>query len=442
MVGTIDLTEPEQYGYPLPLNDEVMLGEEMTVRFTEDLDCSFPYKFDLEMTITGPSQSPSESQSPSKSPIPESDTNGEGDSNNEENNPNSGPEQPEEPESDPDEEQDSNPDENVSQNTDFVIKKNAGLHVICEGREIKFQVDYAFGLSAAQINGQEFTVELGKIDKIGLESQSYIADKNGNKVNPLKPNIRFTKRFAPINLSESSTEFRLLRKSNDMDCSDASRDDHQRLLRSELMTLTDSGGEDRFEISSVFCDKNRSSLSAKVKILPSTKGRRFLKGSDIDVATADDLYNSLHYALKSNLKRRKLSDGTVFSVHDVRIIPSLEDMEIYSKANPEMVEDVQPKNPIDEEDARLGRMEKNFEEKMENERDLEIHELKKELEKRDMEMKTEMELLQKQNMEMIRRLGESSNVNSDGGRMFFIQLFIILGCLSVFGAAILFASRR
>jgi hypothetical protein len=59
-----------------------------------------------------------------------------------------------------------------------------------------------------------------------------------------------------------------------------------------------------------------------------------------------------------------------------------------------------------------------------------------------MKMKAEMELLQKQNMEMIRRLGESSNVKSDDGRMFFIQFFIILGCLSVFGAAIFFASRR
>lgn len=439
LVGTIDFTRPEQYGYPLPLKDEVMLGEEMTVRFTEDLDCSSPYTFDLEMTITGPSQSPSLSPSLSQSPSRES-----------EGNPESDPVDPEwEPESDVDGEGDPNPDENVSQNTDFVIKKNAGLHVMCEGREIKFQVDYASGLSAAQINGQEFTVELGKI---GGDSVSYIADINGNQVDPLVPNIRFTKRFASINLSRSATEFRFLRKSHDVDCSNKSSEDHRRLLRSDLMTLAASRGEDRFEISSVLCDRKRSMLSAQVKILPSSEGgRRFLKGSDVDTATSDDLFTSLHSVLKSNSKRRKLNDGAIFSVHDVRIIPSLEDMEMYSKSNPEMVENIQPKNPIHEEDARLEmeRMEKDLKEEMEKEKNVEINELKKELEKRDIEMKTEMELLQKQNMEMqkqnmemIRRLGESSNVNSDDGRMFFFQLFIILGCLSVFGAAIFFASRR
>lgn len=427
LVGTIDFTRPEQYGYPLPLKDEVMLGEEMTVRFTEDLDCSSPYTFDLEMTITGPSPSPS------LSPSRESD---------EEGNPESDPVDPDlEPESDIDGEGDPNPEENGSQNADYVIRKDAGLHVICEGREIKFQVDYAFGLSAAQINGQEFIVELGKI---GGDSVSYIADTNGNQVDPLVPNIRFTKRFASINLSRSSTEFRFLRKSNDMDCSNKSSEDHHRLLRSDLMTLAASRGEDRFEISSVFCDKKRSLLLAQVKILPSSEGgRRFLKGSDVDTSTADDLFTSLHSVLKSNSKRRKLDDGAVFSVHDVRIIPSLEDVEIYSKSNPETVENIQPKSPIHEEDARSEI------ERMEKEENVEINELKKDLEKRDMEqkkelieMKREMELLQKQNMEMIRRLGESSNVNSDDGKMFFIQFFIILGCLSVFGAAILFASRR
>ena len=68
ITGVIDFNPPEPYGYPQPIKDEVLLGQEMYVEFTEDLDCRTPFSFDIEMTIAGPTTSPSLSLSPSSSP--------------------------------------------------------------------------------------------------------------------------------------------------------------------------------------------------------------------------------------------------------------------------------------------------------------------------------------------------------------------------------------
>ena len=51
LIGAIDLTHPEQYGKALPLNDNVIVGEEVSVIFTEDLNCEKPYIFDIKVTI-------------------------------------------------------------------------------------------------------------------------------------------------------------------------------------------------------------------------------------------------------------------------------------------------------------------------------------------------------------------------------------------------------
>ena len=68
LTGAIDFNPPEPYGYPQPLTEEVLLGQEMYVEFTEDLDCRTPFSFDIEMTIAGPTTSPSLSLIPSSSP--------------------------------------------------------------------------------------------------------------------------------------------------------------------------------------------------------------------------------------------------------------------------------------------------------------------------------------------------------------------------------------
>ena len=51
LTGVIDLTRPEQYGKPLPFHDQVIIGEEMSVIFTEAIDCGIPYSFDIKVII-------------------------------------------------------------------------------------------------------------------------------------------------------------------------------------------------------------------------------------------------------------------------------------------------------------------------------------------------------------------------------------------------------
>ena len=51
--GVIDLTYPKQYGNALPLRDTVLVGEEITVVFTEALTCTKPYTFDIKLIIDG-----------------------------------------------------------------------------------------------------------------------------------------------------------------------------------------------------------------------------------------------------------------------------------------------------------------------------------------------------------------------------------------------------
>jgi hypothetical protein len=245
-------------------------------------------------------------------------------------------------------------------------------------------------------------------------------------------------------------------------------------LRSELSQFS-LQIDDRLNISDVFCDEKTSVLSAEVEIVPESNGRRLRKGWWSDDSTSSDIFESLKDALNNDksvgTEQRLLREGVSYSIRDIRVIPCKEDAEKYSiDVNSESDYSEHVEEDVDiamrnggnrelkqtENEDKLKSIEgallemrqmENLRDtklldEMEKEKNVEINELKKELEKRDMKMKAEIELLQKQNMEMIRRLGESSNVKSDDGRMFFIQFFIILGCLSVFGAAIFFASRR
>ena len=53
ITGVIDLSRPEQYGRALPLREDVIGDEEITVLFTEALDCSLPLSFDVELLDCG-----------------------------------------------------------------------------------------------------------------------------------------------------------------------------------------------------------------------------------------------------------------------------------------------------------------------------------------------------------------------------------------------------
>lgn len=97
--GVIDLSRPEQYGYALPLREDIIVGEEIVVVFTEDLDCTLPLSFDLQVTVEG---------------------------------------------------------------IDSVFSKNSNLLVRCEGRAIGFQIDLAF-VDPTLLIGRSFEVEIGAV---------------------------------------------------------------------------------------------------------------------------------------------------------------------------------------------------------------------------------------------------------------------------------------
>jgi len=51
ITGVYDVTPPKLFGKPLPLSDEILLGEELIFAFTEPLQCSKPFGFDVKMQI-------------------------------------------------------------------------------------------------------------------------------------------------------------------------------------------------------------------------------------------------------------------------------------------------------------------------------------------------------------------------------------------------------
>ena len=98
--GVIDVTKPERYGEPLPLRDEVLLGEEVAIVFTEPLDCGRPFTFEIAVDVIG-----------------------------------------------------------TNYNFD-----NGKLHLICEGRKIAFQIDPGQILEPELLMGKTFSVTLGSIN--------------------------------------------------------------------------------------------------------------------------------------------------------------------------------------------------------------------------------------------------------------------------------------
>ena len=98
--GVVDLTRPEQYGNPLPLRDTVLLGEEVTVVFTENIDCGRPFTFEIEVDVIGSTYK----------------------------------------------------------------FDNDNLHLVCEGRKISFQIDTTTILDLDDVVGKGFEVVLSSIN--------------------------------------------------------------------------------------------------------------------------------------------------------------------------------------------------------------------------------------------------------------------------------------
>lgn len=281
--GNIDYNPPEQFGYALPLSQRVFFGQEMKVIFTEPIDCELPLTFDIEMTV-----------------------------------------------------------EETRNNPEIVLKKE-DLLLICENRVLKIQVDYT-RINPRILNGRNFVVEVGRI---GGESASYIADTNGNQIDhQTKGNVRYAKQFVDANLRRSLTEFHFTKKNKSVDCIQKNEFDHTNDLNMELGHLVGMNNEDRFRISDVSCNQSKSSITAKVEILPSNGGRKLLKGSKtIEEDSSTDLMVKLSDSLLNREGQfRRLQDTkntTKYVISQLRIIPDEEDLKKYSATEAEKKEEEQ-----------------------------------------------------------------------------------------------------
>ena len=99
IVGVYDITRPEQYGYPAPIRKDILIGEEISVYFTEDMWCRLPYTFEMKVHIIG---------------------------------------------------------------TNYTSLTRDQLLINCSGKKLGFQLDYSI-VEVSKIIGKEFTVEIGNI---------------------------------------------------------------------------------------------------------------------------------------------------------------------------------------------------------------------------------------------------------------------------------------
>jgi hypothetical protein len=103
IVGVYDITRPEQYGKPTPLRNDILIGEEISVYFTEEIWCNLPFTFEMKVAIIG---------------------------------------------------------------TNYTLTRDQ-LLINCSGKKLGFQIDQSVGIEASRIIGKEFTVEIGQIGGSG-----------------------------------------------------------------------------------------------------------------------------------------------------------------------------------------------------------------------------------------------------------------------------------
>ena len=265
MTGVIDVKKPEMYGDPLPLRDNVLLGEEVSVVFTEPLDCGKPLSFDIVVDVL---------------------------------------------------------------DTGYVFDKaldKTKLHVICEGRRIGFQIDQG-KLNATAIMGKTFTVTIGAI---GEESKSAVKDVNGNEMDS---NINFSRTFADLDLSKSSTSFTFTLE--DMNCTDASVTNLSGDIKNSIASMLEMSDASRVELIDVDCHQATNQVIALINILPSTSGIRRELTKDlraVEHALSSQLFYKLRdeiSAVQGNAAGRRLG-ASAFSVGSMKIIPSDSDLVTY-----------------------------------------------------------------------------------------------------------------
>jgi hypothetical protein len=233
------------------------------------------------------------------------------------------------------------------------------LQVVCEGRKISFQIDLTKVNNVEHILGKDFTVEIGRI---GTDSESDIMDRNGNGMDPNNRNVKFEKKFAPLNLDEASTSFVF---SYEHDSSDDMLLSTKNTI-AKLLKLPDTS---RIEMSNLDVDSSRL-LSVRVKLQPvtSTNHNRSLRldgdgienhphslalfyqlrGALEDIETQHERKLGLDVFLPDDYHHHddngteiytRLSDSQI-SFSEMEILPSVNDMERF-KGHGEHPDDVE-----------------------------------------------------------------------------------------------------
>jgi hypothetical protein len=262
------------------LKEEILFGEDIVVMFTEDIDCSYPYTFDILVDV----------------------------------------------------------EDDEDADTDLKLEKGQ-LHIICEGRQIRFQVDYT-QIDLDLIQGRQFEVYIGKV---GVDSKSYVADKNGNPLDLITGFIRFEKKFAAIDARRTLTEFVFSKEDPLIDCSNKNGTIASNELVSNLSALTGVSDLGRLRVSDVKCHQSDSTIHAKVEILPINEGRRKLKGlSNSKALGSTTLFSKLCNTMNNDdthsRKLREEIQGNI-SINQVRFVYSSEDLKRYGSTEAQKQEE-------------------------------------------------------------------------------------------------------
>lgn len=369
------------------MKEEILFGEDIVVMFTEDIDCSYPYTFDILVDV----------------------------------------------------------EDDEDADTDLKLEKGQ-LHIICEGRQIRFQVDYT-QIDLDLIQGRQFEVYIGKV---GVDSKSYVADKNGNPLDLITGFIRFEKRFAAIDARRTLTEFVFSKEDPLIDCSNNNDTIASNDLVSNLSALTGVSDPGRLRVSDVKCYQSDSTIHAKVEILPINEGRRKLKGfSNSKALGSTTLFSKLcNTTNNDDTHSRRLREeikGNI-SINQVRFVYSSEDLKRYGSTEAQKQEEERLLSAILEQSDEKGTSTSSIIEAINSKNDFERSELRslgERLKHEKEEQETNIEELKKEleaNSESLRQLRGDVQISSK--YEIILQLVIFFGGCSLASLATFYMTRR
>lgn len=272
ITGTYDITRPKQYGQPAPLRQDIIIGEEISIYFNEEMWCQEPYSFDMEIKIVG---------------------------------------------------------------TNYNLTKE-DLLINCSGKKLGFQFDLSGKIEPSEIVGKEFAVEIGKL-----------MDRNSNLMDD---NIRFSKRFANLDLSGASTKFMF--SMDNTTCTKESVEAQSDDVKIAIASMIGMDSIERLKVSRLSCQDNSTvTATAEIISLEFAEVRHLLKSDLFFNEEPMERKHSiaLFQALKDtvtgkgkNAKRRLLSNiiEKSYHVNALLVVPSSRDIAKFQSSPDDRREEV------------------------------------------------------------------------------------------------------